>query len=576
MSKMDELQEKIRNAANRIRHGQEQDDEYQGPYDDDTEYDSPADDQNGDYYDGAEEDSDTYATPSARASRTGGFKLGSAMEPRQKLKAIYIAGVAMIALVCLISLIYASVFSRSARYTRELERGQQYLDNNQYQQAVDSYSVVIKIDEKCTEAYLKRAQAYVGMNDYASAESDYEKVVELEVSNYDAYMALAQVMVAQTKTNDAIRVLERGYTETRYGPIYDLLYRYKSESRNTTVSGNVSLVTGGVISGAAGAKVTVIDRMLDREMSVAYTGADGEYDIAAIAGSYTLTVAAEGYMDFSYNFDLSEGQHLQIERIPLISSTAAEATGSIQVALTDASTGTAKSSAAVNLRRGWDNSSGDYVMELSVYTNESGSAVVGNIPAGYYTLEYSCDGYITAVNNVAITSGTVYVNNCMSPVVEDNCARVVLTWGSGVKDLDIHVAGMGDYADEIDINYAATGYSVDGALRVQFECKNSSGFGPESVLIRNGIVGDGYVVYVYDYDNRANETSDKMSNCEALISLYVGNELKGQVRIPAGNVGLYWYACSISPDWTITPINTFASSLESTTSDDNSAVPNAG
>lgn len=491
-------------------------------------------------------------------------RFGANLQPQQRLKAIYFAGVAMIAIVCIIALVYAALFSKDARFDRELERGQQYLENNQYKQAIESYSVVIKIDETYTAAYMSRAEAYASINDYTNAEKDYLKAIELDSTNYDAYIALAQVMTAQKRNDDAIRVLQNGYNETKYAQIYDLLYELKSKAGSTVVSGNVNFTSNGVAAqGASGAKIVIRDRDLDRDMAISYTDANGAYSMQTIAGNYTLTVEADACIPFTYDFTITDGQTLVMDRVLLIDAQEAQGSGTVQIAMSDAGTGTFKSGVSVNLRSGWDKTEGEYVFETPIYTNENGVAVLGSVPSGYYTLEYTCDGYITAIDNVAISTGdTVYLNDCICPVMGENEGRIVLTWGAGVTDLDLNVIGMGETEDDIHVYFGETSFNDGSTVRLLLNCKNSTGYGPETVQILGGVYGEGYTVYVFDYDNRSQDSSEKMSNCDAVVRLYVGDKLVGSVKIPAGNVGTYWYACTISPDWTITPVHTFTSSIE--------------
>ncbi len=502
------------------------------------------------------------ATPREQP-RSGGF-LGR-MEPKQRLRFIYLTGLVLVMLVCLGALVYAALFSRGARFNREMERGEQYMANGQYQMAIESYDVVLKIDEKCTDAYLNRARAYAAINDYANAQKDYEAALELQPDNYEIYLSLAQVLVAQTKTDDAIKVLTTGYNATKSSPVYDLLYQLRSSSGDTMVSGSVYAFNGVLGGASSGAKISLRDRNLDREMGITYTDDAGNYEFATVAGDYTLSVTYEGSLPFSYDFSIQNGEKLAMERVLLINENNANGNGNIQASIKEAAEGLPLQGVEVHLRSGWNNTTGD-VVALSTTdvpkTNENGVVTVDSIPAGYYTVEYSCPGYVPIYMNEAITANTTsYPRTCICPVSGENDGYVVLTWGDSVTDLDLNVRGVGATASSINVDYSQRTYNDGSAVRLNLTQKNSTGNGPETVQIINGIVGEGYTVVVHDYDNRAKDSSSALSNCEAMVQVYHGGELVDTVRIPAGNVGTYWYACTISPDWHVTLINDFASNI---------------
>lgn len=82
--------------------------------------------------------------------------------------------VMVIGATLLLSLIVAGIFvlvanSSGEKLAEQLELGQKYLDELDYEQAIVAYEAAIEIDPKCEEAYLALAEAYLQMGEYDKA-----------------------------------------------------------------------------------------------------------------------------------------------------------------------------------------------------------------------------------------------------------------------------------------------------------------------------------------------------------------------------------------------------------------------
>ena len=64
-------------------------------------------------------------------------------------------------------------------YSKNLDLGNTYLLEMDYDSAVTAFSRAIKIDEMTPDAYIGRGDAYIALGDYAKAWADYEKAEEL-------------------------------------------------------------------------------------------------------------------------------------------------------------------------------------------------------------------------------------------------------------------------------------------------------------------------------------------------------------------------------------------------------------
>ena len=77
--------------------------------------------------------------------------------------------VVMVAVLVIAALVAVQSVSPKQRLQKQLEIGDRYLSELDYEQAVVAYRTAIEIDPKNVDAYLGLADAYVGMNDHEEA-----------------------------------------------------------------------------------------------------------------------------------------------------------------------------------------------------------------------------------------------------------------------------------------------------------------------------------------------------------------------------------------------------------------------
>lgn len=100
----------------------------------------------------------------------------------------------------------------------QLELGQRYLEEENYEEAIVAFTKVIEIDEKNVNAYLGKAEAYFHLDEseenLKNTLEAYEKVVELDQTNLRGYLGMADIYIRTEKYEDAIKILEKGYEIT--------------------------------------------------------------------------------------------------------------------------------------------------------------------------------------------------------------------------------------------------------------------------------------------------------------------------------------------------------------------------
>ena len=161
------------------------------------------------------------------------------------------------------------------------------------------------------------------------------------------------------------------------------------------------------------------------------------------------------------------------------------------------------------------------------------------LPCGTYTAEITKDGFNTSFMNVS-TSEQSRSNLLITPHLDENSYRIILTWGETPFDLDSHL--LGDYnGRSFEISYRDKEYDDIAMLDVD----DTSSFGPETITLNyNELMGDCHY-YVHDFTNSSADDSEELSYSRAKVIVYKGNNLAGEFSVSPGRVGTKWNVFSI-------------------------------
>ena len=131
--------------------------------------------------------------------------------------------------------------SPSNRLSRQLDLGQKYLEEMDYEQAKIAFEESIAIDPMNTEAYLGAARAYAGLEDYEGAvailQKGYEQTgdesLKMQLDEYEQKLAREKIKAEpvsqelETEILDYIMSIPSDFLVLRNNPIYT--YRYLNE-----------------------------------------------------------------------------------------------------------------------------------------------------------------------------------------------------------------------------------------------------------------------------------------------------------------------------------------------------------
>ncbi len=174
-------------------------------------------------------------------------------------------------------------------------------------------------------------------------------------------------------------------------------------------------------------------------------------------------------------------------------------------------------------------------------TDSDGFYSFENIQAGYYTMLVSGAGYSSTTFNAIAIGGEVRDRQKTSifPLIDGGEVRIVLTWGETPRDLDAHLAGPTADGDRFHIFYANRNYWYNDVHIVNLDREDINSFGPETITIYEQAKGM-YRYSVHDYTNRSSSTSTALSNSDAQVTVYFGDQEVERFLVPSGLQGTLW------------------------------------
>ncbi|WP_143756615.1 InlB B-repeat-containing protein [Clostridium pasteurianum] len=158
----------------------------------------------------------------------------------------------MIAIIVLFFLSLGGVISvkayNSYNVKQNLDLGNKYLSDGKYEQAILAFEKVISIEPSNVEARVGLSKAYVALKRFKSAEKVLSEGIRIMEKKPDSrlYSALADVYLKQDKVQDAIKILDEGYSATHDKGIKEQLNDISS--RITIQSESIDVQVGKSLS----------------------------------------------------------------------------------------------------------------------------------------------------------------------------------------------------------------------------------------------------------------------------------------------------------------------------------------
>ena len=240
----------------------------------------------------------------------------------------------ILAVLVLISVTVLIVNNISAnRYNRLIDKGNNYLEEMQYDDGIAAFDEAIRIDPKRPDAYEGKVNIYIAKGDYESAlnvindgfaaiEGD-EYVAQFTEFSTEVYEQYADVLVSEGNYQEALEVLEKGnnlmpgqLSNKIADVMYDASEQQKADEADTKSEADVSTQESSIDTEDTSNEDQVKETLdiFDIDLSL---GNDGTYTLEGTVCRYDpVTVSYDDYINMNIgdvmSFDLGE------KSIPLV------------------------------------------------------------------------------------------------------------------------------------------------------------------------------------------------------------------------------------------------------------------
>lgn len=317
-----------------------------------------------------------------------------------------------------------------------------------------------------------------------------------------------------------------------------------------TIRGNVKDALSQ--NGLSGVQIRVKKNNL--YFGVLESEANGQFSIASPVGDGIIVEFTKtGYLPVVYNnITVTVNEETFLEPVLQIDESH-NGNGSISGYIFNAIDGSGISECTISLRAGINTLEGPVVATET--TNPNGFYEVAELSAGQYTVHAQKSGYMESFFTILNIGGqsTDNQNGTMTPILNEDEIRIILTWGDAPSDLDSHLTGPAENGNRFHVYYSSKTYYQNGLLNAALDHDDVSSYGPETVSIYQLSSGV-YRYSVHDYSNKNADYSLALSNSTAQVRVYQGSTLIANFNVPSNTEGTLWTVFEMS-NGQIMPVN---------------------
>lgn len=288
-----------------------------------------------------------------------------------------------------------------------------------------------------------------------------------------------------------------------------------------------------------GASVEVV---VDGRPVVAYTDAQGNYEMTLPAGTNTALISAEGYLSFRASALIETDQITYMETFLMVEGQEGD-TGTASGTVYNSLTGEGEGGVTLSFVKDWNSFSGEEPTGDVIRTaaTDSSGAYTVELPIGNYTAVVEKEGFLTGSFNIVVQNGeTSNQDGTITPEVAGTSFLITLTWGADPRDMDSHMVGVKPNGYSFHVFYADMYASYNGERICTLDYDDTQSYGPEHITVE--ATGDSpYYYYVYKYAG-----SGTTGSSGATVTVHQGNVLIATFHVPTNlGDGDYWNVFAI-------------------------------
>lgn len=482
---------------------------------------------------------------------------------------ITLMAVLILAVVLVAAVAGAAVYNRTANgYSTQLSRGQKYLQENDFENAVLCYKRVIEEQPDNSEGYIGLAQAYIGLDKMTLAYNvlldGYERTqsarMELMIQTYfgteeetpenetivtESGEIELNVDLLDTIAFDTYGDYRRGGDITEKAADADnyqamaeqigaqLSFRNTDENQHVidpntgkpystckpsvVVLDNVTALFGG------GQLVTMdeINKLKLKDVELVQDDESQQWFVTFVYEGCKVKIAS----DEEGNVRANAWNELvpEPERTPLPGETL---TGRI----VNAKTGDGVAGATMEFTA---ENGGEPIVVQSM----PGGTYSAALEPGRYRVKVTQAGFIAEEFTVDVNPDGTIEDFTISPALAEGEIRIVLEWGATPRDLDSYLIGETDSGKQVFTGYHSKVCSDGENVLAELDVDDINGYGPETTTL---YALDG----VYEFIVQDFNVTGGMSSSGATVKVYVGNQAPVVINV-CSNVGDQWLVCRI-------------------------------
>ena len=258
-------------------------------------------------------------------------------------------------------------------------------------------------------------------------------------------------------------------------------------------------------------------------------------------GSYTVQINEDGFLPGVFYVLVTPGNNTMGD-LRLVPEGFYGLTTDLSGLVVDATTGTGDTitgTVTIELRRQLTGAP-DYT-----FTTDADGYFDYIVSSGNFIMTVLSDGFVTHRSNVAIFGDELELPSIqLSPELEDESFRIVLSWGASPADLDAHLRGPRPGGGRFHVFWDNPVFAQGGTTYATLDWDVVDGFGPETVTIQE--LTDGrYEYFVHDFTNIQTANSTALRDSTATVRVYNNNGLYRVFTPPVTGNGNVWHVFSI-------------------------------